>query len=117
MLQAEAAAAGSGTRPISITPEVAQFTFNETGTEEAGAFEMTSFVSAIQLLLSDLSSSIDDCSLTWSKSCAMELTSYDLRPDVVPACIFALDHQISPTDSRDWVEETLAARSSHHQAP
>ena len=45
ILQAEAAAAATGTRPISITPEVAQFTFKETGTEEAGAFEMTSFVS------------------------------------------------------------------------
>jgi hypothetical protein len=45
VLQAEAAAGATGSRPISITPEVAQFTFKETGTEEAGAFEMTSFVS------------------------------------------------------------------------
>jgi hypothetical protein len=49
VLQAEAAAAGMGLRPMSISPEVAQFTFKETGTEEAGAFEMTSFVSSLCL--------------------------------------------------------------------
>jgi hypothetical protein len=45
VLQAETAAAAIGKRPISISSEVAQFTFKETGTEEAGAFEMVSFVS------------------------------------------------------------------------
>lgn len=46
VLVAEAAAAGMGSRPKAISSEVAQFTFNETGTEEAGAFEMSSFVSS-----------------------------------------------------------------------
>jgi len=47
VLQAEAAATGIGSRPKSISHEVAQFTYNETGTEEAGAFEMSPFASHI----------------------------------------------------------------------
>jgi hypothetical protein len=45
VLAAEAAAAMTGRPPISISDAVAEFTWRETGSEEAGRFEALPFVS------------------------------------------------------------------------
>lgn len=76
MLSAEAAAATAGQRPVSITSEVAQFTFNETGTEEAGAFEMMSFVSLFSHHTLKVARLIVE-SLIWWRSCVVGHIDYD----------------------------------------
>ncbi|WVQ82240.1 hypothetical protein IAT38_004368 [Cryptococcus sp. DSM 104549] len=48
VLMAEAAAAMTGTRPISLTPEVAEFTWKETGFEAAGRFEAMPFFDLVE---------------------------------------------------------------------
>ncbi|WVR07310.1 hypothetical protein IAU60_004351 [Kwoniella sp. DSM 27419] len=48
VLSAEAAAAMSGSKPISISPEVAEFSWRETGTEEAGRFEALPFFDLVE---------------------------------------------------------------------
>lgn len=48
ILTAEASAAGTGKLPISIQPEVAKFTYNETGTEEAGRFEALPYFDIVE---------------------------------------------------------------------
>ncbi|WRT66089.1 uncharacterized protein IL334_003042 [Kwoniella shivajii] len=48
VLAAEAAAAMTGSRPIGIEPEVAEFTCKEIGTEEAGRFEALPFFDLVE---------------------------------------------------------------------
>ncbi|WWD17572.1 hypothetical protein CI109_102013 [Kwoniella shandongensis] len=48
VLTAEAAAAMTGSKPISLTSEVAKFSWKETGSEEAGRFEALPFFDLVE---------------------------------------------------------------------
>jgi hypothetical protein len=75
VLKAEAAAAMTGSRPLEISADVAKFSYDATGTEEAGKFEMIAFVSGVAMKIR--CSGLTCCSSIWSKRFAEGLTRLD----------------------------------------
>jgi len=62
-------------KPISLSREVAEMTYLETGTEEAGYFEATPFVGTILRSPHNPSPATADRSSTWSKRTAKDAIS------------------------------------------
>lgn len=65
----------TGSRPLEISADVAKFSYDATGTEEAGKFEMIAFVSGATIKIR--CSGLTCCSSIWSKIFAEGLTRLD----------------------------------------